>query len=222
VAVRATFANIRLRNRIVPGVEGGITKVMPEGAQMRVFEAAEEYLRRGTPLTVIAGKNYGCGSSRDWAAKGVALLGVKAVIAESFERIHRTNLVGMGVLPLQFEEGTTAESLGLDGSEAIDIPDLAARLGVGGRVEARFHRVDGTVTTVPLMIRLDTVEDVEYWRHGGIMPLVWREYVTGESKELASHDAKVMPPEAGGPQHELPDALPASDVPSASQGATLG
>jgi len=181
VAVRATFANIRLRNRIVPGVEGGITRLMPEGTQMRVFEAAEEYLRRGTPLTVIAGKNYGCGSSRDWAAKGVALMGVKTVIAESFERIHRTNLVGMGVLPLQFEDGTTAESLELNGSEIIDVPDLASRLCVGGRVQAHVRRADGSSFVVPLIIRLDTHEDVLYWRHGGIMPLVWREYITGET-----------------------------------------
>lgn len=222
VAVRATFANIRLRNRIVPGVEGGITKVMPEGTQMRVYEAAEEYLRRGTPLTVIAGKNYGCGSSRDWAAKGVALLGVKSVIAESFERIHRTNLVGMGVLPLQFEEGTTAKSLGLDGSETIDIPELAGNLGVDGRVRAQVHRADGTTTVVPLIIRLDTQEDVEYWRHGGIMPLVWRDYVSGKPTDVASHNAKPVQLPVGGPQHELPDALPASDVPSAAQGISLG
>jgi aconitate hydratase len=222
VAVRATFANIRLRNRIVPGVEGGETKLMPEGKQMRVFEAAKEYLRRDVPLAVIAGKNYGCGSSRDWAAKGVALLGVKAVIAESFERIHRTNLVGMGVLPLQFEPGTTAESLNLDGSETIDVPALAQHLDVSGRIEAIVRRTDGTTTTVPLIIRLDTGEDVAYWRHGGILPLVWRDYVSGKSEEHVSHSANRMQPEVGGPQHELPDAMPGSEVPSASQGATLG
>ncbi|MFJ1257802.1 aconitate hydratase AcnA [Cupriavidus sp. CuC1] len=187
VAMRATFANIRLRNRIVPGVEGGVTKLMPEGTQMRIYEAATEYLQRNVPLAIIAGKNYGCGSSRDWAAKGVALLGVKAVIAESFERIHRTNLVGMGVLPLQFEAGTTAESLGLDGSETIDILSLADRLDVSGRIEAIVRRVDGTTNTVPLTIRLDTGEDVEYWRHGGILPLVWREYVAGKSEDRVSH-----------------------------------
>ena len=177
VAVRATFANIRLRNRIVPGVEGGHTRLMPEGTQMRIFEAAQEYLRRGVPLTVIAGRNYGCGSSRDWAAKGVALLGVKTVIAESFERIHRTNLVGMGVLPLQFEAGTTAESLALDGSERIDILGLSDDVGVGAHVHAVIHRETGGITTVPLIVRLDTAEDVEYWRHGGILPRVWRDYV---------------------------------------------
>ncbi|SEF27944.1 aconitate hydratase AcnA [Variovorax sp. NFACC27] len=223
VAVRATFANIRLRNRIVPGVEGGETKLMPEGKQMRVFEAAEEYLRRDVPLAVIAGKNYGCGSSRDWAAKGVALLGVKAVIAESFERIHRTNLVGMGVLPLQFDAGTTAESLALDGSETIDLPALALKLEVSGRIEAKVRRSDGTQISVPLTIRLDTAEDVEYWRHGGILPLVWRDYVSGASEDHVSHAAARIEPEVvGGPQHELPDAMPGSEVPSASQGATLG
>ncbi|GAB7548958.1 aconitate hydratase AcnA [Cupriavidus sp. 8B] len=222
VAVRATFANIRLRNRIVPGVEGGVTKLMPEGTQMRIFEAAETYLQRNVSLAIIAGKNYGCGSSRDWAAKGVALLGVKAVIAESFERIHRTNLVGMGVLPLQFDAGTTAESLGLDGSETIDILSLADRLDVSGRIEAIVRRVDGTTNTVPLTIRLDTGEDVEYWRHGGILPLVWREYVAGKSEDHVSHSARRIHLEIGGLQHELPDAMQGSEVPSATQGATLG
>ncbi|MCG2594415.1 aconitate hydratase AcnA [Ramlibacter sp. XY19] len=179
VAVRATFANIRLRNRMVPGVEGGVTRLLPEGTQMRVFEAAVQYLRRGVPLAVIAGKNYGCGSSRDWAAKGVALLGVKVVIAESFERIHRTNLVGMGVLPLQFRPGVNAEVLGLDGTERIDISGLAQHARVGGEVVARFTRASGEMLAVPLGVRLDTEEDVAYWRHGGIMPRVWREYVNG-------------------------------------------
>lgn len=177
VAVRATFANIRLRNQMVPGVEGGYTRLMPEGEQMRVFEAATEYVRRSVPLAVFAGKNYGCGSSRDWAAKGVALLGVKTVIAESFERIHRTNLVGMGVLPLQFQEGVTVNTLALDGSETIDIPHLDREVRVGGTVKATIRRADGSTDTVPLTVRLDTEEDVEYWRHGGIMPRVWRDYI---------------------------------------------
>jgi aconitate hydratase len=221
VAVRATFANIRLRNRMLPGVEGGLTKLLPEGTQMRVYDAAVEYLKRGVPLAVIAGRNYGCGSSRDWAAKGVALLGVKVVIAESFERIHRTNLVGMGVLPLQFQPGVNAEVLGLDGTELIDIPCLAQHAKVGGEITASIRRTNGQVLMVPLTVRLDTEEDVEYWRHGGIMPRVWREYVNGASEEHLAHDAKPLQPEVDGPQHELPDALPASDMPSASQGATL-
>ena len=218
VAVRATFANIRLRNRIVPGTEGGLTKLMPDGAVMRVFEAAEEYGRRGVPLVVVAGRNYGCGSSRDWAAKGVALLGVKAVIAESFERIHRTNLVGMGVLPLQFAPGTTAETLKLDGSELIDVHGLQDRLGVRSAVTATIHRADGTRETVPLIVRLDTTEDVEYWRHGGILPRVWRSYVTGRAEEPSHPGGGTVERESG---HELPDALAASDVPSETQGASL-
>ena len=221
VAVRATFANIRLRNHMVPGVEGGMTKLMPDGATMRVFEAAEQYLERGVKLVVVAGRNYGCGSSRDWAAKGVALLGVKAVIAESFERIHRTNLVGMGVLPLQFAAGVTAETLRLDGSETFDVHGLAQHLGVRSAVACTIHRADGTAETVSLTVRLDTQEDVEYWRHGGILPRVWRSYVTGQPMRQADGLTPVQP-ETGGPGHELPDALPASDVPSEAQGASLG
>ena len=177
VAIRATFANIRLRNRIVPGVEGGYTRLMPGGEQMRIFEAAQEYLRRGTPLVVIAGKNYGCGSSRDWAAKGVALLGVKAVIAEGFERIHRTNLVGMGVLPLQFQNGISAETLGLDGTETFDIAGLDGDFAVHDTVICRVTRQTGETLDCPLTIRLDTPEDIAYWRHGGILPFVWRDYM---------------------------------------------
>ncbi|MGL5735958.1 MAG: aconitase family protein, partial [Beijerinckiaceae bacterium] len=177
VAVRATFANIRLRNRMVPGVEGGFTALQPDGKTMRIFEAAQEYRKRDTPLIVIAGKNYGCGSSRDWAAKGVALLGVKTVIAEEFERIHRTNLVGMGVLPLQFADGVTAESLNLDGTEMFDIVGLDRNFGVRDRVQLRITRSDGARQNVPLIIRLDTPEDIAYWRNGGILPFVWRDYM---------------------------------------------
>ncbi len=177
VAVRATFANIRLRNRIVPGIEGGFTRVMPEGEQMRIFEAAQAYMERDTPLVVIAGKNYGCGSSRDWAAKGVALLGVKAVIAEGFERIHRTNLVGMGVLPLQFAAETLVESLDLDGSETYDIAGLDRDFAVRDGVTCRVTRSSGETLDIPLIIRLDTPEDIAYWRHGGILPFVWRDYI---------------------------------------------
>jgi aconitate hydratase len=175
VVIRASFANIRLKNRMVPGVEGGMTKLQPDGTVMRIFEAAEEYLRRGVPLVIVAGKNYGCGSSRDSAAKGVALLGVKAVIAESFERIHRTNLVGMGVLPLQFAPGTTAATLGLDGSETFDLQGIAAAIGVGATVPCTIRRADGRTETVPLTARLDTEEDVDYWKNGGILPAVWRD-----------------------------------------------
>ncbi len=175
VVIRASFANIRLRNRMVPGVEGGMTKLQPDGTVMRIFEAAQEYLKRKTPLVILAGHNYGCGSSRDSAAKGVALLGVKAVIAQSFERIHRTNLVGMGVAPLQFEDGVNAETLGLDGTETFDLPDLASHIGVMAKVPCMINRADGTSETITVTARLDTEEDFEYWRSGGILPAVWRE-----------------------------------------------
>jgi aconitate hydratase len=174
VAVRATFANIRLKNKMVPGIEGGMTKLHPEGQIGRIFETAEHYVSRRTPLLVIAGKNYGCGSSRDWAAKGVALLGVKAVIAEGFERIHRTNLVGMGVLPLQFQSGTSAATLRLDGTETFHITGLDNDIAVHGIATLTIHRANGTQTTAPLTIRLDTPDDITYWRHGGILPFVWR------------------------------------------------
>jgi aconitate hydratase len=181
VAVRATFANIRLRNRVVPGVEGGFTAVQPEGQRMRIFEAAQAYAERRVPLVVIAGRNYGCGSSRDWAAKGVALIGVKAVIAEGFERIHRTNLVGMGVLPLQFCDGVTAQGLGLDGTEVYDVTGLDADFPVRGEATLSITRRDGRRDSVPLVIRLDTPEDIAYWRHGGILPFVWRDYMGTQS-----------------------------------------
>jgi aconitate hydratase len=178
--VRATFANIRLKNHMVPGVEGGVTKLQPDGTQMRIFEAAEEYQRRGVPLCVVAGRIYGSGSSRDWAAKGVALLGVKVIMAQSFERIHRTNLVGMGVLPLQFEEGTDWRSLGLAGTETFDLVDLASHVGVRSKVPCTIRRADGSSQTITLIARLDTEEDVAYWRHGGILPAVWRDALQAE------------------------------------------
>ncbi len=177
IAVRATFANIRLRNLMLPGREGGITRLEPDGRDMRIFDAAKSYRQRGVPLVVIAGRNYGCGSSRDWAAKGVALLGVKAIIAESFERIHRANLVGMGVLPLELPKSVTAPSLAFDGSETFDVTDLAAGASVNGRVTLHVHRPNGQTESVPLTARLDTPEDVYYWRNGGILPAVWREIV---------------------------------------------
>ncbi len=150
---------------------------MPEGEVMRIFEAAQVYQERQVPLLVIAGKNYGCGSSRDSAAKGPALLGVKAVVAEGFERIHRTNLVGMGVLPLQFQDGVNADTLGLDGTETFGVNGLEENLGVRSQAELVIQRLDGSTQSVPVIVRLDTVEDMEYWRHGGILPRVWRSYL---------------------------------------------
>jgi aconitate hydratase len=174
VMMRGTFANIRLKNEMVPGVEGGVTKHMPDGTQMSIYDAAVRYQSEGVPLVVVAGKEYGTGSSRDWAAKGTLLLGVKAVIAESFERIHRSNLVGMGVLPLQFKEGMTRKTLGLDGSETFDITGLATGIKPRMDVSCRITRKDGSAQTVTLLCRIDTLDEVEYYRHGGILPFVLR------------------------------------------------
>ncbi|MDB5368409.1 MAG: aconitate hydratase [Rhodospirillales bacterium] len=177
VMMRGTFANIRIKNEMVPGVEGGVTRHYPSGEQLPIYEAAMRYQAEGVPLVVFAGKEYGTGSSRDWAAKGTRLLGVKAVIAESFERIHRSNLVGMGVLPLQFQGDTTRTTLKLDGTETIDI------LGVSGGIKPRMnvammvHRADGSSESVTLTCRIDTLDEVEYFRHGGILQYVLRNMV---------------------------------------------
>ena len=175
VMMRGTFANVRIKNLMLPGVEGGVTRHMPDGAQESMYDAAMRYQREGVPLLVLAGQEYGSGSSRDWAAKGTALLGVRAVIAQSFERIHRSNLVGMGVLPCQFREGTGLQSLGLDGSETFDLVGFAA--GIRPRQEVRLviHRAGGRVDEVPLTLRIDTPIEVEYYRHGGILPFVLRQ-----------------------------------------------
>ncbi len=174
VMMRGTFANIRLRNEMVPGREGGFTKIMPEGTETTIFEAAMAYRERGVPLVVVGGREYGAGSSRDWAAKGPLLLGVRAVVAESFERIHRANLVGMGVLPLTFPEGVTRKTLGLDGSETIDV--LGLEEGLRPRMPLRLvvHRADGSTEEVPVTCRIDTEDEVEYYRHGGILHYVLR------------------------------------------------
>jgi aconitate hydratase len=174
VMMRGTFANIRIRNEIVPGVEGGFTKHLPDGAEMPVYDAAMRYQAEGVPLVVIGGKEYGMGSSRDWAAKGTRLLGIKAVIVESFERIHRSNLIGMGVLPLQFQDATTRQSLGLDGSETFDITGVTAGLTPRMDVTLTIHRADGRSETLPLTCRIDTEDEVEYYRHGGILHYVLR------------------------------------------------
>jgi len=174
VMMRGTFANIRIRNEMVPGVEGGMTKLQPDGTVMPIYDAAMEYKKRGVPLVIFGGKEYGTGSSRDWAAKGTLLLGVKAVIVESFERIHRSNLVGMGVLPLTFKEGTTRQTLGLKGDETLDITGVAAGLKPRMDVTLTIHRADGSTQTVPLTCRIDTLDEVEYFRHGGILQYVLR------------------------------------------------
>jgi len=173
VMVRGTFANIRLKNQMVPGVEGGLTVHVPSGEQMAIFDAAERYEAEGSPLVVVAGKEYGTGSSRDWAAKGTLLLGVRAVIAESFERIHRANLVGMGVLPLQFKDGEGVEALGLTGQETLSVAGLAA-LEPRQEVQVTIRRTDGSETTTAVVARLDTPVEVKYYRNGGILQTVLR------------------------------------------------
>ncbi|MEN3174915.1 aconitate hydratase AcnA [Gluconobacter sp. OJA] len=173
VMVRGTFANIRIRNEMAPGTEGGMTRHQPDGTLMSIYDAATRYADEGTPLVVFGGKEYGMGSSRDWAAKGTRLLGVKAVIAESFERIHRSNLVGMGVLPLTFEPGTTRKTLNLDGTETINIAGISD-LTPRKTLVMTITRRDGTQENVPLLCRIDTVDEADYYRHGGILPYVLR------------------------------------------------
>ncbi len=179
VMVRGTFANVRLRNKLAPGTEGGLTRLLPEGEQMPIFDASVKYAERGVPLIVIAGKEYGSGSSRDWAAKGPKLLGVRAVIAESYERIHRSNLVGMGILPLEFEAGKTAESLGLTGEETYDVLGFKERLDKkfanGRTVTVAATAPDGKKKTFAAKIRIDTPQEILYYEHGGILQYVLRE-----------------------------------------------
>ncbi|MBC7506714.1 MAG: aconitate hydratase AcnA [Sandarakinorhabdus sp.] len=173
VMMRGTFANIRIRNEMVPGVEGGVTKHIPSGEQLAIFDAAARYTAEGTPLVVVAGKEYGTGSSRDWAAKGTTLLGVRAVIAESFERIHRSNLVGMGVLPLQFADGHDRKTAGLDGTEIFDITGVAT-LKPRQTVTVAFTRADGTTGNFETLCRIDTEQELAYFYAGGILPYVLR------------------------------------------------
>ena len=172
--VRGTFANVRLKNALVPGVEGGVTRFLPTGEQMSIYDASMKYQQAGIPLVVIAGQEYGTGSSRDWAAKGTSLLGVKAVVAQSFERIHRSNLVGMGVLPLQFKEGVTAQTLKLDGTETYDVLGPDANLKPQQILTLRVTRANGSVHNVPVTCRIDTVDEVAYYHHGGILHYVLR------------------------------------------------
>jgi aconitate hydratase len=173
VMVRGTFANIRIKNEMLPGTEGGLSKHYPDGKEGSIYDVAMEYKKENTPLVVFGGKEYGMGSSRDWAAKGTLLLGIKAVIAESFERIHRSNLVGMGVLPLLFKEGTTRKTLNLTGDETITIKGLET---ITPRMDVimTITRQDGSTQDVPLLCRVDTLDEVEYYRHGGILQYVLR------------------------------------------------
>jgi len=174
VMVRGTFANIRIRNAMTPGVEGGVTKYLPTGEQMSIYDASMKYQASKTPLVVLAGSEYGTGSSRDWAAKGTLLLGIRAVIAVSYERIHRSNLVGMGVLPLQFLDGQSAQTLGLTGEESIDVPSLNDQLQPRSLVQVVATERDGTKQTFEALVRIDTPVEIDYYRNGGILPTVLR------------------------------------------------
>jgi aconitate hydratase len=174
VMVRGTFANIRLKNALVPGSEGNITEHLPSGERLSIYEASERYQAAGTPLIILAGKEYGTGSSRDWAAKGTLLLGVRAVIAESFERIHRANLVGMGVLPLVFKAGENAEALGLTGRESFTIEGIDDNISARQELTVRARRDDGSEVVFGAIARLDTPVDVLYYKNGGILQTVLR------------------------------------------------
>jgi aconitate hydratase len=184
VMVRGTFANVRIKNLMVPSVEGGVTIYRSEGQQpdaerMSIYDASVKYQQEGVPLVVVAGQEYGTGSSRDWAAKGTRLLGVKAVVTQSFERIHRSNLVGMGVLPCQFKEGTNAGSLGLDGSETFDLLGIEEGMAPQKDLKLIIHRSSGTSDEVPVTLRIDTPIEVDYYQHGGILPYVLRQLLAG-------------------------------------------
>src|SRR5204863_8528334 len=172
--MRRTFANVRLRNQLAPGTEGGWTTYQPDGGVMTIYDAAMKYKDAGVPLVILAGKEYGAGSSSDWAAKGTLLLGVRAVIAESYGRIHRSNLVGMGVMPLEFEAGQSAASLGLTGREVYDIEGLAENLAPQKRLTVRAKDEGGRAKTFTAIARVDTPDDVAYYHHGGLLPYVLR------------------------------------------------
>jgi aconitate hydratase len=181
--MRGTFANVRIKNLMLPlkadggRVEGGVTLFQPSGEQMPIYDAAMKYIAQGTPTVVFGGEEYGSGSSRDWAAKGTLLLGIKAVCVRSYERIHRSNLVGMGVLPLQFKGTDSVDSLGLKGDEMIDVTGLENGIRPQMDVKLVIHRKDGSIKEVPVLLRIDTPIEVDYYLHGGILPFVLRELV---------------------------------------------
>jgi len=177
VMMRGTFANIRIKNEMAPGTEGGFTKLYPEDKVMSVYKAVEEYKKRGTNLAVIGGKEYGTGSSRDWAAKGTKLLGVKVVIAESFERIHRSNLIGMGVLPLQFTEGNNRTNLNLIGSELITVLEIQEGVKPSDHVQVEIKYASGDIRKIKTLCRIDTKNELEYYKNGGILQYVLRNMI---------------------------------------------
>jgi aconitate hydratase len=184
VMMRGTFANVRIKNLMLPvkpdgsRVEGGVTLLQPTGEQMPIYDAAMRYISQGKPTVVFGGEEYGSGSSRDWAAKGTALLGVKAVVVRSYERIHRSNLVGMGVLPLQFKGSDSVQSLGIAGDETFDVTGIEAGIRPQMDVTLVIHRKDGTRKEVPVLLRIDTPIEVDYYLHGGILPYVLRDLVS--------------------------------------------
>jgi aconitate hydratase len=179
VMVRGTFANVRLRNQLAAGTEGGVTRHLPDGEQTSIYDASVKYAEEKVPLLVLAGKEYGSGSSRDWAAKGPLLLGVRAVLAESYERIHRSNLVGMGILPLQFRRGESVAKLGLTGEEIYDLEGLPKLLennfADGREIAVHVRRPDGSTSTFQALVRIDTPQEVRYYQHGGILQYVLRQ-----------------------------------------------
>jgi aconitate hydratase len=223
VLVRGTFANTRIRNRLAPNTEGGVTTYLPTGEVMSIYDAALRYQADGTPLLVLAGKEYGSGSSRDWAAKGPALQGIRAVIAESYERIHRSNLVGMGILPLQFAPGETADTLGLSGREFFDLEGLAEAIATGfagGRtLRVRARKEDGSTTDFSVTIRIDTPQEVLYYQHGGILQYVLRQLLSGRQKPQPISGAASIPgalPPSGSARVDEGsiESFPASDPPA--------
>jgi aconitate hydratase len=225
VMVRGTFANVRIRNFLVPEVEGGFTRYLPTGETMPIYDAAERYRQDGTPLIVLAGKEYGSGSSRDWAAKGPFLQGVKAVIAQSYEHIHRSNLIGMGILPLQFRSGDSIDSLELTGEETFEVVGLAKCLSgdcpEGGKVKVKATREDGGCVEFPALVRIDTPQEVLYYRHGGILQYVLRQLASGKAPKAVSGamaaTAQASPEHTpGGKEVEegSEESFPASDPPA--------
>ncbi len=204
VMMRGTFANIRLKNEMLPGTEGGLTRHIPSGAEMPIYDAAMRYAKEKTPLVIFAGKEYGTGSSRDWAAKGTLLLGVRAVIAESFERIHRSNLVGMGILPLEFAPGITRKSLALVGSETFDILGLAGNLKPRAKLKLAIRRANGESLSVDLLCRIDTAEEAEYFRHGGVLAYVLRHLAQSATNQAEPDKARLKSRQASARKTKRP------------------
>jgi aconitate hydratase len=179
--VRGTFGNVRLKNQLAPGTEGCWTTYLPTSEKLSVYEASLKYKETQTPLIVLAGKEYGTGSSRDWAAKGTMLLGIRAVLAESFERIHRSNLIGMGVLPLEFSPGESKDSLGFSGTETFDFPELNENLQPGQTIEVRVTSEKGEAKTFSAKVRIDTPVELEYYKNGGVLHMVLRRLIQKQS-----------------------------------------